>query len=118
MKFGEVDEKRENRLSPKGRPKPGHNLKEELLDGLGQVNPFPCLWRVICIRAWTESELTITDFDEFNLVAGLESKLLPNICGEGDPTVEGDHCWTHLEPLCPILTGHWLCFVENTAICL
>jgi hypothetical protein len=43
MKFGEVDEKRENRLSPKGRPKPGHNLKEELLDGLGQVNPFPCL---------------------------------------------------------------------------
>jgi hypothetical protein len=47
---------------------------------------------VIGIRARSESELALADFDKFNFVAGLKSKLLPNVCGEGNPTIEGDHC--------------------------
>jgi len=67
-----------------------------LLDGFGQSNLFPvfcCLGHAVFrIRARADSELTLANFDKFNLVAGLKSKLLPNVCGEGYPTVEGDHC--------------------------
>jgi len=72
------------------------NKDSTLLYCLDRVNfppKFCSLGRaVIRIRARSKSELAFADFEEFNLVAGLKSKLLPNVCGEGNPTIEGDHC--------------------------
>lgn len=54
-----------------------------------------------CGGAGTDGKATLLDFNEIDIVAGFEAKLLSNVGGEGDTAVEGDHSGWHLEPLNP-----------------
>jgi hypothetical protein len=64
-----------------------------LFDGNGAIQPTER------ISAAFDGETALLNFDKIDAVACLESELFSYVSGEGDATVEGDHCGGHLEPL-------------------
>ena len=46
-----------------------------------------------------EREPSVLHLDEFDVIAGLQSKLFTNTHGQGNAAVEGDHCRMHVLPL-------------------
>jgi hypothetical protein len=83
----------------------------ELRDPAAGIHGFGRGGLGLWLRAVGDGKAALLDFDEIDAVAGLEAKLFENVVGEGDATVEGDHCGRHGDPLKDIVSqrpvGKW-----------